>query len=225
MLTAPAPAPAPTRATAALRIGLVCAALTGLLLVLVAAEWGPLMSLDRVVADALHRRAIADPGLTRVNRVLTDWVWDPWTMRALLAVTAAVLLWRGERLLALWVAATSAAGTAVQQGLKAAVGRERPRWPDPVASASYAAFPSGHALSVTVAFGLLVWLLALLGARRRVRTAVLVAGVVSALGVGFTRVFIGVHWCSDVVGGWLTGAAVVALSAAAYRRLALAGVR
>ncbi|MEU3373419.1 phosphatase PAP2 family protein [Streptomyces sp. NPDC006660] len=214
-----APAPAPARPDVPLRAGLLCVALAALLLVLVAAQWGPLMSLDRAIAEALHRRAVADPGLTHVNRVLSDWVWDPWTMRALLAVAAAVLLWRGERLLAVWVAVTSAAGTAVQQGLKAAVGRERPHWPDPVASASYAAFPSGHALSVTVAFGLVVWLLTLGGARPAVRRAVLAVGVLSALGVGFTRLYLGVHWCSDVAGGWLTGAAIVLLSTTAHRHL------
>ncbi|MER0444258.1 phosphatase PAP2 family protein [Streptomyces sp. Edi4] len=214
-----APAPAPARPDVPLRAGLLCAALAALLLVLVAAQWGPLMSLDRAIAEALHRRAVADPGLTHVNRVLSDWVWDPWTMRALLAVAAAVLLWRGERLLAVWVAVTSAAGTAVQQGLKAAVGRERPHWPDPVASASYAAFPSGHALSVTVVFGLLVWLLTLGGARPPVRRAVLAVGALSALGVGFTRLYLGVHWFSDVVAGWLTGAAVVLLSTTAHRLL------
>ncbi|MGW2816663.1 phosphatase PAP2 family protein [Streptomyces sp. NPDC001415] len=216
-----APSEARPRPVTPLRAGLVCALVAGLLLVLVVAEWGPLMSLDRAVADGLHRRAVADPGLTHVNRVLTDWVWDPWTMRALLAMVVGVLLWRGERLLALWVAATSGLGTAVQQGLKAAVDRDRPRWPDPVDSAGYAAFPSGHALSVTVAFGLLVWLLGLHGAGRRTRTTVLVIGVVSALGVGFTRLFLGVHWFSDVVGGWLTGVAIVTLSAAAHRRWAL----
>ncbi|WP_328314236.1 phosphatase PAP2 family protein [Streptomyces sp. NBC_00442] len=216
-----APAPVSARPTAPLRAGLVCAALAALLLILVAAEWGPLMAWDRAVADALHRRAVTDPGLTHANRLLSDWVWDPWTMRSLLAAVVALLLWRRERLLALWVAATSAGGTAVQQGLKAAVGRERPHWPDPVATASYAAFPSGHALGVTVASGLIVWLLVLHDARPVVRAAVTAAGVVSALGVGFTRLFLGVHWFSDVVGGWLTGVAVVMLSAAAYQRLVL----
>ncbi|GGT90807.1 phosphatase PAP2 family protein [Streptomyces violascens] len=216
-----APAEARPRPAVPLRAGLVCALLAGVLLVLVVAEWGPLMALDRAVADGLHRRAVADPGLTHVNRVLTDWVWDPWTMRALLAVVVAVLLWRGERLLPVWVAATSGLGTAVQQGLKAAVDRDRPQWPDPVDSAGYAAFPSGHALSVTVAFGLLGWLLALHGAGRRTRTAVLAIGAVSALGVGFTRLFLGVHWFSDVMGGWLTGVAIVTLSAAAHERWAL----
>lgn len=209
---------APALATGPVRAGAALAALSGLLLALVAAGWEPLMSLDRAVADGLHRRAVAEPGLTHVNRVLTDWVWDTWTMRALLAVVVVALFVRGGRRPAMWAAATSALGTFVQQSLKAALGRERPSWPDPVDSASYAAFPSGHALTVTVTFGLLLWLAVARGARPAVRRAVAAAGAVSVLGVGFTRVYLGVHWLSDVIGGWLIGAALVALSAAAYGR-------
>ncbi|MFF1476921.1 phosphatase PAP2 family protein [Streptomyces sp. NPDC058301] len=218
MTVAPRPTRAPATATGPARAGAALVALSGLLLALVAGEWGPLMSLDRTVADGLHRRAVAEPGLTHVNRVLTDWVWDTWTMRALLAVVVLALLVRGERRLALSAAATSALGTFVQQGTKAALGRERPSWPDPVDSASYAAFPSGHALTVTVTFGLLLWLAVARGARPAVRRAVAAVGALSVLGVGFTRIYLGVHWLSDVVGGWLIGAALVTLSAAAYGR-------
>lgn len=199
--------------------GVICAALAAVLLILVAVRWSPLMSLDRSVAEALHRRAVTEPGLVQVNRVLTDWVWDPWTMRALIAVTVIALWWRGARLLAVWVAATSALATAVQQGLKAALGRERPQWPDPVDSANYAAFPSGHAMTAVVSCGLLLWLLRLHGAGPRLwRTALTVAGV-SVVGVAVTRLYLGVHWMTDVVGGLLLGAAVVAFSTAGYTAL------
>ncbi|MEU4348921.1 phosphatase PAP2 family protein [Streptomyces sp. NPDC023838] len=218
MTVAPRPTRAPATATGPARAGAALVALSGLLLALVAGEWGPLMSLDRTVAHGLHRRAVAERGLTHVNRVLTDWVWDTWTMRALLAVVVLALLVCGERRLALWAAATSALGTFVQQSMKAALGRERPSWPDPVDSASYAAFPSGHALTVTVTFGLLLWLSVARGARPAVRRAVAAVGALSVLGMGFTRIYLGVHWLSDVVGGWLIGAALVTLSAAAYGR-------
>ncbi|MFI1171823.1 phosphatase PAP2 family protein [Streptomyces melanogenes] len=218
MPTAPAPTRAPAATPGPARAGAALAALSGLLLALVAAEWGPLVSLDHKVADGLHKRAVAERGFTHVNRVLTDWVWDTWTMRALLAVVVVALFVRGGRRLALWAAATSALGTFVQQSLKAVLGRERPSWPDPVDSASYSAFPSGHALTVTVTFGLLLWLAVARGARPAVRRAVAAVGAVSVLGVGFTRVYLGVHWLSDVVGGWLIGAALVTLSAAAYGR-------
>ncbi|CAM5424926.1 hypothetical protein SCALM49S_08496 [Streptomyces californicus] len=158
------PAPAlVSRPAAAPRIAAVAGAASLILLALVAARWSPLVSLDRAVADALHRHAVAEPGAVAVSRVLTDWVWDPWTMRALIAVTVVALWWRNARLLALWVAATSLLASLLQQGLKAAVGRERPEWPDPVDSAQYAAYPSGHAMTAVVSCGLLVWLLGLHG--------------------------------------------------------------
>lgn len=107
-----------------------------MLLILVTVGWSPLMSVDRTVADALHRRAVTEPGLVHANRILTDWVWDPWTMRALIAVAVVGLWWRGARLLAGWVAATSLLATLLQQGLKAVVGRERrggrTRWTPPI---------------------------------------------------------------------------------------------
>ncbi|MGC5345476.1 phosphatase PAP2 family protein [Streptomyces sp. DT171] len=211
----------PDRATpppAGLRTGAVCAFLAVALTVLVTARWSPLMSLDRTVGDALHRRAVAEPGLVGVSRVLTDWVWDPWTMRALIAV-AVIALWRGgARVLALWVAVTSALAAVVQQGLKSAVGRDRPRWPDPVDSAHYAAFPSGHAMTAAVSCGLLLWLLRRHAVTPPVWRAAAVAAAVSVAGVGATRVYLGVHWMSDVLGGWLLGAALVAFSVAAHAR-------
>ncbi|MFF8913988.1 phosphatase PAP2 family protein [Streptomyces sp. NPDC015032] len=196
----------------------VCAALALILLILVAARWSPLMALDRTVADALHRRAVTEPGLVHANRILTDWAWDPWTMRALIAVAVVVLWWRGARALAMWVAATSMLSTLLQQGLKSAVGRERPQWPNPVDSAHYAAFPSGHAMTATVSCGLLLWLLHRHGTGPRVWRTALVVAWVSVVGVGATRLYLGVHWLSDVLGGWLLGAAVAGFSIAGFAR-------
>ncbi|MGW2849485.1 phosphatase PAP2 family protein, partial [Streptomyces sp. NPDC001274] len=210
--TSLAPPPLRHHRLTALRAGTVCGLLFLALLALVAVRWSPLMDLDRTVADTLHRGAVTEPGLVHVNRVLTDWFWDPWTMRALIAVAVVALWWRGARPLAVWVAATSLLGTLAQQGLKSAVGRERPRWPDPVDSAHYAAFPSGHALTAVVTCGLLLWLLRRYGAGPRLWRGALVVAGVSVVGVGVTRLYLGVHWLSDVLGGWLLGAALVGLS-------------
>jgi undecaprenyl-diphosphatase len=63
-----------------------------------------------------------------------------------------------------------------------------------------------------------LWLLHRHGVGRAVwRTAVAVA-VVSVVGVGLTRIWLGVHWPSDVVGGWLMGTTVVALAVWVHRR-------
>lgn len=197
----------------------VSGALALLLLVLVAVGWPPLLSLDRSVSEALHESAVAEPGFTRLNRILTDWVWDPWTMRALMAVAVVTLWWRGRRRPALWLAGTSLVAAAVQQGVKAAIGRERPSWPDPVDSAQYAAFPSGHALTATVTCGLLLWVLALHWRESwRGWSLLAVVAVVSVLGVGWTRVYLGVHWASDVVSGWLLGWSLAAVAIVTYRR-------
>ncbi|MEV5974156.1 phosphatase PAP2 family protein [Streptomyces sp. NPDC051921] len=197
---------------------LVSGALTVLLLVLVAVGWAPLLSFDRDVAEALHRSAVAEPGFTRLNRILTDWVWDPWTMRTLALGTALLLWWRRERL-ALWVAGTSVMAWGLQVGLKDLVGRQRPRWSDPVDSAPYSAFPSGHAMAATVTCGLLLWVLALhWRASWRGWGALTVAAGVSVAGVGWTRVYLGVHWPSDVFAGWLLGWCCVAVAIVTYRR-------
>ncbi|MFK4071624.1 phosphatase PAP2 family protein [Streptomyces sp. NPDC029674] len=187
-----------------------------LLLLLVGVEWRPLLSLDDDIAHTTHRWAVDDPDTTRVSRVLTDWVWDPWTMRALVAVVVIWLAVRGARWLALWITGACLIGAAVQQGLKAALDRPRPVWPDPVDSAHYAAFPSGHAMTAALVCGLLLWLLRVYGAGPALWRTGLALAVLSVAGVGLTRIWLGVHWPSDVVGGWLLGALTVALTVATY---------
>ncbi|MFC7217650.1 phosphatase PAP2 family protein [Streptomyces polyrhachis] len=210
------PAPAlPCAKPARLLLAATAACFT-VLLVLVAAGWGPLMAADRRVAVALHRSAVSSPTWTHTARVFTDWVWDPWTMRLALLVAVVWLLRRGERRTAAWVFATGLLATLLQQGLKAAVGRERPYWPDPVDSARYAAFPSGHAMSAAVACGLLLWLLRRYGTTRRTWHLARGAAAGTVVGVGFTRVYLGVHWPSDVLGGWLLGALLAGASVCLY---------
>ncbi|WP_055599466.1 phosphatase PAP2 family protein [Streptomyces aureus] len=196
----------------------ISGALAVLLLVLVAVGWTPLLSFDRSVTETLHRDAVAEPGLTQVHRFLSDWVWDPWTMRALAAATVVLLWWGRERRLAVWVAATSLLAVGLQQGLKTLVGRDRPQWTDPVDSARFAAFPSGHAMTAMVTCGLLLWVLALRWRGEwRGWGALTGVAVVSVLGVGWTRVYLGVHWPSDVLGGWLLGWCCVAAAVLTYR--------
>ncbi|SEQ34971.1 undecaprenyl-diphosphatase [Streptomyces radiopugnans] len=194
----------------------LCTAVAAVLTVLVLAGWDPLLELDARVTAELHRTAVAEPGWTRLNRVLTDWVWDPWTMRAVLLVTVSWLVLRGARRPAFWLLAAAIAGTVLQQALKALFDRDRPRWSDPVDSAGFAALPSGHAMTAALTCGLLLWLAHLHEAGRPVRLAVLWVGAVSVAGVGFTRVYLGVHWPTDVVVGWLLGFAVAAATAALW---------
>ncbi|MFJ7071496.1 phosphatase PAP2 family protein [Streptomyces sp. NPDC098781] len=212
----------PPRPPAERRVSRWAGALTlcsALLVALVAVRWYPLMSLDDSIADTTHRWAVTEDGITEAFRILTDWVWDPWTLRILTLAVAIWLVWRrSARWTAVWLVATCALATAVQQCLKALVDRPRPAWSDPVDTAHYAAYPSGHAMTAVVVSGLLLWLLHRYGAERTLwRTAVAVA-VLSVAGVGLTRVWLGVHWATDVVGGWLLGALVVVLAVGAHTR-------
>ncbi|GGQ84465.1 MULTISPECIES: phosphatase PAP2 family protein [Streptomyces althioticus group] len=220
---APAP-PAPrgprTPARTALAPAVLLGAASALLLALVAVEWRPLLDLDAGISRTTHRWAVAEDGLTQAARVLTDWVWDPWTMRLLCAVAVILLLRRpAARWTAGWLVVVVALATAVQQGLKAALGRERPVWSDPVDTAHYAAFPSGHAMTATVVLGLLLWLLRRHGVSTVVWRTALTVAAVSVAGVGLTRIWLGVHWPTDVLGGWLFGASTVVAAVAAHRRL------
>jgi undecaprenyl-diphosphatase len=96
-----------------------------------------------------------------------------------------------------------------------AVDRARPVLPDPVAHANGMSFPSGHAQAAVVAYSvlLLVFLPVLRGAWRSVVVSV---AVLMVLAIGFSRVALGVHYVSDVVAGYVLGAAWVAAMTAAF---------
>jgi undecaprenyl-diphosphatase len=105
-------------------------------------------------------------------------------------------------------------GQLLRLGLAAWIGRARPPAADWAAPAGGYALPSGHTTTATLAAGLLCLGLArcLRGASRAIGIAVAVCW---ALAVGLTRVYLGVHWPTDVLGGWLFGTLLTVLAAAA----------
>ncbi len=101
------------------------------------------------------------------------------------------------------------AGQLLRQGLMRAFARPRPPAAGWAFDASAFSFPSGHAFTSALSAGLL----ALAVARARpsaARAATAVAALFTAV-IGFTRVYLGVHWPLDVLGGWLLAAAWLAL--------------
>ncbi|MGW0859975.1 phosphatase PAP2 family protein [Streptomyces sp. NPDC002690] len=186
-----------------------------LLLVLVEGHWQPLRRLDASAALRLHRTALDHPAWTSTLRFLSDWVWDPAVLRSVVALVTAWLLWKRAWRLASWAAVTAVGGALIGLLVKMVVERARPSLEDPVAQAPGFSFPSGHAMTATTSCAVLLLVL-LPVVPRAWRPVCWAVGVVSVLGVGFTRVALGVHWFSDVVGGWLLGTAVVALTAWAF---------
>ncbi|MFE6886769.1 phosphatase PAP2 family protein [Streptomyces sp. NPDC057694] len=203
------------RLAGAATIAALATAPFALLAVLVESRWTPLHRVDENAARSLNAVATDHPAWTQVLRVLSDWVWDPLTLRgAVLAVTVWLLYRRAWRLAA-WSATTAVTGGLIGLWAKLLVERARPSLADPVAHAPGYSFPSGHAMTAATSCAVLL-LVALSLVPRRVRPVCWALAALSVLGVGFTRVALGVHWFSDVVGGWLLGAAVVILTTWAF---------
>jgi undecaprenyl-diphosphatase len=110
-------------------------------------------------------------------------------------------------------------GQAVRYGLMHAIGRPRPPVADWATYASGFAFPSGHSTTSALAAGLLIWAVVHAVRPSATRNAVVAVPVCWAVAVGLSRIYLGVHWVTDVLGGWLFAAAWVCLCAAVVPRV------
>lgn len=177
-------------------------------LVTVVADRGP-TGLDRRVAD-LAETLRTGVGVD-VAKVITAFGSTPVVLG--LTLTAVVLLALRRRPIELAVLVISTVAiVAVVQITKGAV--ERPRPPDPLAGAVGFAYPSGHAAHATVYVGM-----ALIASRVLTglagRATLVIAALLLAAAVSCSRVYLRVHWFSDVAGAWGLGAAIFALVGAA----------
>jgi undecaprenyl-diphosphatase len=100
---------------------------------------------------------------------------------------------------------------ALVQITKGATGRPRP--PDPLTGATGSAYPSGHSAYSTAYVALAVIASRVLG-RLASKAVLITAGILLALAIGLTRIYLRVHWWSDVAGGWGLGLGVFATVAA-----------
>jgi undecaprenyl-diphosphatase len=111
-------------------------------------------------------------------------------------------------------ALTIAIGSLIVEVSKRLTERMRPDFLEPVIQAVGYSFPSGHATNATVAYGVLGVLVARLPWPTAIRVGIEVVLAVIILGVGLSRVWLGVHYPTDVVAGWLLGGAIVLTYAA-----------
>lgn len=123
------------------------------------------------------------------------------------AATALFLaLRRRWRSVALVLAATISGGVAVTL-VKALVGRARPELVERLMVEASNSFPSGHAANSAIVYLTLATLLFPVVQEARMRAFVLGAALLVTLMVGVSRVYLGVHWPSDVLAGWAFGSA------------------
>lgn len=210
----------------------------GVALVAVAGTWGFVALAGFVVAgdtQGLDEWALAalrdpaDPARPRGPAWLAKAAADAtalggYTVVALvtLAVVGYLLLSRHYRTTAM-VLAAAAGGGLVNHLLKAVFGRARPEIVPHLTTVGSPSFPSGHAMLSAAVYLALAVLLARILRRRWAKIYVVSVGLATTGVVGFTRVYLGVHYPSDVLGGWLAGIAwALACGTASellYRRL------
>ena len=142
-------------------------------------------------------------------------VLGPGSFEVLGVLVAVRLLMTRRPRLAAWLIVTVLGGGLLSTLVKVAVDRHRPLPPHPVAHAASASFPSGHALGAVVGVGALL-LVALPAVRAALRPLLIALGVVIVLLVGFSRLGLGVHYLSDVIGGYVLGLGWLAATTAAF---------
>ncbi len=151
------------------------------------------------------------PGMLRIVAATTEF-GGPLAM-GVLGVVGAMVLWRTGRRVVLvgWIAAFAGASI-IDQALKMAVHRSRPAYGAAFVQAGSFSFPSGHAMGSMIGYGMLIWTLFVIWHPRHTWKVViyLLAGLL-VLAIGLSRIFLGVHYPSDVVGGWAAALAWLAV--------------
>src|ERR1700728_283450 len=186
-----------------------------LLLVLVRLQWTPLESADHGAAARLNSLVAGHAAVVSFVKAVT-WLGSGGVLWTLIGIAVVVLAIRRRWRLAIYLLVTGAGALTLDPVLKALVGRLRPVVAHPVAYGNGNSFPSGHALGSIVCYRALVFLGFLPAARgswRRVFTAVIVT-LIAAIGV--SRLLLGVHFLSDVLGAWALGITWLGLTAFAF---------
>ncbi|MEU2040278.1 phosphatase PAP2 family protein [Nocardia niwae] len=196
---------------------------------------GVLTALLVVCAAALTAGVVGDRGPGGVDRGIADWavghriealtpiavvisvLGGTLAMTALATATCLALTWRRRWTSAALVAITGLGGGLLVRGGKRLTDRDRPPVEDHLISVSNQAYPSGHSMGSFVVVGivLVVALPSVHGPALRACTAITAALFV--LAVGLSRIYLGVHWTTDVLGGWCFGALWLILCLTVYR--------
>jgi undecaprenyl-diphosphatase len=171
---------------------------------------------DAAVGDPVH--AARTPLLTSYFYLCTL-LANTVTIVALTTAVVIVLAIRRRFAEAVLVVAVVAGGQALSTITKVLVARERP-----LASGALIplpgdySFPSGHSVAGLLLYGVFAFLLVRSLQSRGARIAVIIAAAVLIGSIGLSRVYLGVHWPSDVLGAWLLAGAWLSLCAWVYLR-------
>lgn len=186
-----------------------------LVAVVVQADPHWLRSLDHGLGSGPERYAAEHRAVREVANFVAR-ITQPDFLVILVVVTAAVLVVRGYWRAALWSLIVIEASRWGYYLLKALFERHRPEWAHPAAHAGGWSFPSGHSTAIAAVAGIVIVLAVMFSPTRQLRGRVVVGALVAAAVVGFDRILLGVHYPSDVLGGFLLGTAITLLALAAF---------
>jgi undecaprenyl-diphosphatase len=190
------------------------AAVFAVLLVLVRLRWAPLESADHRAAANLNRLIASHRAIVTVVKTIT-WLGSDGVLWTVTGAAAIVLAIRRQWRLAAYLLVTGAGALVLDPVLKSLVGRLRPVVAHPIAYGTGDSFPSGHALGSIVCYGAIL-LVFLPAARGRWRPALITVIVALVALIGISRILLGVHYLSDVIGAWAVGITWLGLTAFAF---------
>jgi len=203
------------RRTLAPLIAVTVAALVfAILLILVRLQWTPLESVDHGGAARINSLVAGDAALITVVKAVT-WLGSDGVLWTVIGVAAIVLALRKRWRLAIYLLVTGAGALVLDPILKSLVGRLRPVVAHPIAHGTGDSFPSGHSLGSIVCYGA-VLLVFLPAARGRWRTGFIAGTAVLVALIGISRILLGVHFLSDVIGAWAIGITWLGVTAYAF---------
>jgi undecaprenyl-diphosphatase len=179
--------------------------------IIVDAGWSS--ALDRAGFDALALRAGTSPNWQIEAARWATWLGDGGRRIPFVVALAVWLLWDRRLKAALVVAVVMPLASVASSVLKAAFARPRPDLVPHLDHVSDLSFPSGHAAAGAV---LVVAALLVPGGQPKLRLSAAL-GIMFA--IGLSRPALGVHWPTDVIGGWLLGLAFALMAVALVRRL------
>jgi undecaprenyl-diphosphatase len=175
---------------------------------------GPLTALDDSAARWLNQRLQGEDGVITLLHIVS-FLGKPIFLLFAIGIPGFWIFLHGGRKLGIFLAVTCIGGGIVDTIVKVAVGRPRPEVDEPIIEAFGKSFPSGHSMQAVVCYGaLLLVVLPLLNGR--VRTLAIGGYVALFLAIGFSRLSLGVHFISDVLGGYVLGAAWLVGSVALF---------
>lgn len=157
---------------------------------------------------AIHTWFLSEhsPGLTTLFTTATK-IGGTIGLGSLMALVAGTLIARKERASAVFVLVTGAAGALLNLGLKAIYARMRPDSVAALTSADWYSFPSGHAMDSFIVFGTLAYIALRQPWPWVTKSASVALAATLVLVISVSRVYLGVHWASDIIGGWSAGIA------------------